>query len=170
MRRSGSTPGFTSRLQPTAYGASDHTLLADAQPGRKHGGAVNAVSCLEVTISRDPLRISDQARPRGLRDPLTTDGPANFPLVRSTDGSPVLLDGRAIAPANPVGGEDLHSRSIWLFVYRRVYVPRKDLFFSYEHQEINASRVNFAVPISRATLGPSTLPVRSVSARIHEVQ
>ena len=144
--------GFTSLVPQPIESLQEYqitTLLAEPQFGRNMAAQVNAVSRSGGNDFHGTLYGFLTSRSLRARDPFDlTDGPANFPLVRSTDGSPVLLDGRAIAPANPVGGEDPYTRSQYGFVIGGPIVREKThFFFSYEHQEINASREsNFAVP------------------------
>jgi hypothetical protein len=88
----------------------------------------------------------------------TERGPATFPLVRidrnpdgTTKETPVMLDGKPLAPPNPVGGENPFTRSQAGFVFGGP-IRREGTFFftSFERQDIHASQEShFAVPTVR---------------------
>ncbi len=135
------------------------TLLPEPQLGRNMGAQINAVSRSGGRAFHGTLYGFLTDRRLKARDTFDlTGGPATFPLTRSSDGSPVrigrlnsagqLVDVRPLAPANPVGGENPFTRGQYGFVLGGPLVKDwTNFFFSYEHQDINASREShFAVP------------------------
>jgi hypothetical protein len=144
--------GFTSLVPQPIESLQEYqitTLLAEPQFGRNMAAQVNAVSRSGGNDFHGTVYGFLTSRSLRARDPFDlTGGPSNFPLVRSSDGSAVVLDGRPLSPANPVGDEDPYTRGQYGFVLGGSIVREKTHFFlSFEHQEINASREsNFAVP------------------------
>jgi hypothetical protein len=142
--------GFTSLVPQSIESVQEFqitTLLAEPQFGRNMGAQVNAVSrsggsglhgTLYGFFTDSALRARDRFDFSG--------GPATYPLI--ANGQPVLLNGQPIAPANPVGGEDSYTRAQYGFVLGGPISRGKTFFFfSFEHQDINASREShFAVP------------------------
>lgn len=134
------------------------TLLPEPQLGRNMGAQINAVSKSGGQQFHGTVYGFLTDRRLNARNPFDlTGGPAAFPLTRS-DGTAVrigrlttagqLTDIRPLAPANPVEGENPFTRGQYGFVFGGPIVKdRTHFFFSYEHQDINASREShFAVP------------------------
>jgi hypothetical protein len=146
------------------------TLLPEPQLGRNMGAQVNGVSRSGGAQYHGTLYGFFTDRRLKARDAFDlTGGPANFPITRSSyknlaittrvpDGRPVQIsrllsngqvaDIRPLAPANPVGGENPFTRGQYGFVFGGPVVKEKThFFFSFEHQDINASKEShFAVP------------------------
>src|SRR4030095_9473069 len=125
------------------------TLLAEPQFGRNMGAQVNAVSRSGGNDFHGTIYGFLTNRSLKARDAFDyTGGPSTFPLLRASDRSPITLDGRALAPANPVGDEDPFTRAQYGFVIGGPIVKEKThFFFSFERQDINARREShFAVP------------------------
>jgi hypothetical protein len=152
------------------------TLLPEPQLGRNMGAQVNGVSRSGGTNYHGTLYGFFTDRRLKARDAFDlTGGPATFPLTRSAlkykeapnalvprvdppDNKPVsigrrlsngqLADLRPLAPANPVGGENPFTRGQYGFVFGGPVVKEKThFFFSFERQDVNASREShFAVP------------------------
>ena len=125
------------------------TALGDVRFGRNFGGQVNTVTksgeygfhgSLYGFLTDDGLNA---------RDFFDSDarGAANV-LRRSSDGSPVTLDGQPLAPSTPAGGENKLTRGQGGFAVGG-RVPRTKWFFfhSFERQEEDSEREShFAVP------------------------
>ncbi len=150
------------------------TLLPEPQLGRNMGAQVNGVSRSGGSQYHGTLYGFFTDRRLKARDAFDlTGGPATFPITRSalkhpeapsstvprvTDDKPVLIrrllsngttvDTRPLAPANPVGGENPFTRGQYGFVFGGPVVKEKThFFFSFERQDVNASREShFAVP------------------------
>jgi len=143
--------GFTTLVPQPIESLQEYqitTLLPEPLFGRNMGAQVNAVSRSGGNDFHGTLYGFLTDRRLKARDPFdNTGGPATFPLLRS-DGTPILLDGRPLAPANPVGGEDPYTRGQYGFAVGGPIVREKTHFFlSFERQVINASREShFAVP------------------------
>jgi len=144
--------GFTSLVPQPIESLQEYqitTLLAEPQFGRNMGGQVNAVSRSGGNDFHGTLYGFLTNRSLNARDPFDyTGGPATFPLLRSSDRTAITLDGRPLAPANPVGDEDPYTRGQYGFVFGGPIVKdRTQFFFSFERQDINARREShFAVP------------------------
>lgn len=144
--------GFTSLVPQPIESLQEYqitTLLPEPQFGRNMGAQVNAVSRSGGNDFHGTLYGFLTSRSLKARDPFDyTGGPATFPLLRASDRSPITLDGRALAPANPVGDEDPYTRAQYGFVFGGPIVKEKThFFFSFERQDINARREShFAVP------------------------
>jgi hypothetical protein len=134
------------------------TLLPEPQLGRNMGAQINGVSRSGGKNFHGTLYGFFTDSSLKARDTFDlTGGPATYPLKRA-DGTAVtigrlttagqLVDVRPLTPANPVGGKNPFTRGQYGFVLGGPVV--KDwthFFFSYEHQDINASREShFAVP------------------------
>jgi hypothetical protein len=145
------------------------TLLPEPQLGRNMGAQVNGVSRSGGSSYHGTLYGFFTDRRLKARDAFDlTGGPATFPITRSAyngvavprviDNKPVLIgrllsngqlvDVRPLEPANPVEGENPFTRGQYGFVFGGPLVKEKThFFFSFEHQDINASKEsNFAVP------------------------
>lgn len=144
--------GFTSLVPQPIESLQEYqitTLLPEPQFGRNMGAQVNAVSRSGGNDFHGTLYGFLTSRSLRARDPFDyTGGPATFPLLRGSDRSPITLDGRALAPANPVGDEDPYTRAQYGFVFGGPIVKEKThFFFSFERQDVNARREShFAVP------------------------
>ena len=146
------------------------TLLPEPQLGRNMGAQVNGVSRSGGSQYHGTLYGFFTGRALKARDAFDfTGGPATFPITRSNlknlaittrvaDGKAVMIgrrlspvqlaDVRPLAPANPVGGENPFTRGQYGFVFGGPVVKDKThFFFSFERQDINASKEShFAVP------------------------
>jgi len=148
------------------------TLLPEPQLGRNMGAQVNGVSRSGGSQYHGTLYGFFTDRRLKARDAFDlTGGPATFPITRSAmknlaippalrvvDGKAVsigrrlsptqLVDVRPLAPVNPVGGENPFTRGQYGFVFGGPVVKDKThFFFSFERQDINASKEShFAVP------------------------
>jgi Carboxypeptidase regulatory-like domain len=150
------------------------TLLPEPQLGRNMGAQVNGVSRSGGANYHGTLYGFFTDRRLRARDAFDlTGGPATFPITRSSlknlsvppdhpfarvaDNRPVMIgrlvngelrDNKPLAPANPVGGENPFTRGQYGFVFGGPVVKEKThFFFSFERQDINASKEShFAVP------------------------
>ncbi len=145
------------------------TRLPEPQLGRNMGAQVNGVSRSGGTQYHGTLYGFFNDRRLRARDAFDlTGGPATFPITRSAlknvlvprviDNKPVLIgrllnngqlvDVKPLQPANPVGGENPFTRGQYGFVFGGPVVKEKThFFFSFERQDINASKEShFAVP------------------------
>jgi hypothetical protein len=144
--------GFTTLIPQPIESVQEYqitTLLPEPQFGRNMGAQVNAVSRSGGSEFHGTLYGFFTDRRLKARDAFDlTGGPASFPLVRRSDSSAVLFNGAPLAPANPVNGEDPYTRGQYGLVLGGPLVSeRTQFFFSFEHQDINASREShFAVP------------------------
>jgi len=153
--------GFTSLVPQSIESVQEFqitTLLPEPQFGRNMGAQVNAVSRSGGSGYHGTLYGFFTDKRLMATDPFDyTGGPANFPITRSVangslpdfaDGAAVLFNGRPLAPANPVDGENAYTRGQYGFVFGGPVVKGKTFFFtSFEHQDINASKEShFAVP------------------------
>jgi hypothetical protein len=146
--------GFTSLVPQPIESVQEFqiiTLLPEPQFGRSMGAQVNAVSRsggVDFHGTVYGFLTDKRLRARDAFD--FTGGPATFPLVRPSDGTPVRLEfGNALlAPRNQSGGENPYTRAQYGFVLGGPLGSQKTNFFvSFEHQDINASREShFAVP------------------------
>jgi Carboxypeptidase regulatory-like domain len=153
--------GFTSLVPQSIESVQEFqisTLLAEPQYGRNMGAQVNAVSRSGSSHYHGTAYGFLTDKRLRARDPFDFEGgPASFPITRSVangslesvaDGAPVSFNGLPLAPANPVAGENAYTRGMYGFVLGGPVVPSKTfVFFSFEHQDINASKEShFAVP------------------------
>ncbi len=150
------------------------TLLPEPQLGRNMGAQVNGVSRSGGAKYHGTLYGFYTDRRLRARDAFDfTGGPATYPITRSSimgvqmnnklvqrvvDNKPVLIcrlpsncrpeDLRQLEPVNLVGGENPFTRGQSGFVFGGPVVKDKThFFFSFEHQDINASKEShFAVP------------------------
>lgn len=143
--------GFTSLVPQSIESLQEFqmtTLLADPQYGRNMAAQVNAVSRSGSSAFHGTLYGFFTGRKLRARDFFDLNGgPERFPL-RRFDGVPVLLDGRPLQPLNPVEDEDAFTRGQYGLVIGGPISKEKTLFFfSFEHQDINATKESsFAVP------------------------
>jgi len=155
--------GFTSLVPQSLesmQGFQIITLLPEPQLGRNMGAQVNGVSRSGGTNYHGTLYGFFTDRHLKARDAFDlTGGPATFPITSSVIvNKPVLIgrrlstgqlmDVKPLAPANPVGGENPFTRGQYGFVFGGPVVKEKThFFFSFEHQDVNASKEShFAVP------------------------
>ena len=144
--------GFTSLVPQSIESVQEYqitTLLPEPQYGRNLGAQADAVSRSGGTEYHGTLYGFITDKRLKARDAFDlTGGPATFPITRARDGAPVLLDGKPLAPANPVDGENPFTRAQYGAVFGGPIVKEKTHFFlSFEHQDINASKEShFAVP------------------------
>jgi hypothetical protein len=142
--------GFTSLVPQSIESIQEFqiiTLLPEPQFGRNMGAQVNAVSRLGGIGYHGTLYGFITDRRLKARDPFDlAGGPASFPL--RANGQNVLLDGEEVIRPNPVDGENRFTRAQYGVVFGGPIVKQKThFFFSFEHQDINASREShFAVP------------------------
>ena len=156
--------GFTSLVPQTIESLQEFriiTLLPEPQFGRNLGAQVNAVSRSGGNEYHGALYgffTNDALRARDVFD--LTGGDSIYPITRRSDGSPILIDGRPLAPLNPVEGENQYTRGQYGFVLGGPVVKEKLFFFgSVERQNIDANREShFAVP----TVAERGLTVRGV--------
>jgi hypothetical protein len=154
--------GFTSLVSQSIESVQEFhvtTSLAESQFGRNLGGQVNAVSRAGERRFHGAAYGFFTDRRLIARDPFDlTGGPANFPIVRASDGRAVqvaeqnqffqIVNRRPLAPDNPVGGENAFTRAQAGFVASGpVGTDSATFFLAYEHQNVNANREShFAVP------------------------
>lgn len=154
--------GFTSLVSQSIESVQEFhvtTLLAESQFGRNLGGQVNAVSRAGERRFHGAAYGFFTDRRLIARDPFDlTGGPANFPIVRASDGRAVqvaeqnqffqIVNRRPLAPENPVGGENAFTRAqAGLVLSGPVGTDSATFFLAYEHQNVNANREShFAVP------------------------
>ncbi len=144
--------GFTSLVPQSIESLQEFrviSLLPEPQFGRTSGGQVNAVSRSGGSEYHGMLYGFFTNRSLKARDVFDlTGGPSNFPIIRASDGAPVLVNGAPLAPANPVEGENPFTRGQYGVVFGGTVVKDKMNFFvSFERQDLKASREShFAVP------------------------
>lgn len=154
--------GFTSLVSQSIESVQEFhvtTLLAESQFGRNLGGQVNAVSRSGDRQFHGSVYGFFTDRRLIARDPFDlTGGPANFPIVRASDGRAVqvaeqnqffqIVNRRPLAPDNPVGGESAFTGAqAGLVLSGPVGSDPATFFLAYEHQNVNANREShFAVP------------------------
>ncbi len=142
--------GFTSLVPQSIESIQEFqiiTLLPEPQFGRNMGAQVNAVSRLGGIGYHGTLYGFITDRRLKARDTFDLKGgPASFPLI--ANGQNVLLDGEPIINPNPVDGENRFTRAQYGIAFGGPIVKQKThFFFSFERQDINASREShFAVP------------------------
>jgi hypothetical protein len=144
--------GFTSLVPQTIESLQEFriiTLLPEPQFGRNLAAQVNAVSRSGGSQYHGMLYgffTNEALRARDVFD--FTGGDVNYPITRRSDGSPILIDGKPLAPLNPVEGENQYTRGQYGFVLGGPVVKEKLFFFgSIERQDLDANREShFAVP------------------------
>lgn len=144
--------GFTSFVPQAIESVQEiqvATLLPEPEFGRNMAAQVNVVSRSGATGYHGGLYGFLSDRSLNARDFFDlTGGPASFQL-RRFDGTPVLLDGIPLAPANPVGSESAFTRGQYGLTFGGPLPGSKaTLFFlSFERQDLHASKESsFAVP------------------------
>ncbi|MCU1266316.1 MAG: hypothetical protein JWM21_2634 [Acidobacteria bacterium] len=126
------------------------TALADARFGRNAGGQVNALSKTGGVNLHGTLYGFLNDRRLNARDVFDQrGGPSSFELRRTTDNSPVLLDGQPLLVTKQARDENAFTRIQMGLAIGGPVKPRSNTFFfsSLEKQIIHANKeTHFAVP------------------------
>jgi hypothetical protein len=128
------------------------TALADARFGRNLGGQVNALTKTgggHYHGSFYGRLTNDRFNARDPFDQTLNGAPASFALTRSTDNTPVMIDGRPLVVQNPAGGKDPFTRWQAGATASGPLKPFENAFFfaSVERMRVRARREShFAVP------------------------
>jgi carboxypeptidase family protein len=144
--------GFTSLVPQSIESLQEFqviTLLPEPQFGRTPGAQANAVSRSGGNDYHGTLYGFFTNKGLKARDPFDLIGTSSSASpILGANGQPVLVNGRELAPADPVEGENPFQRLQYGFVLGGPVIKNKLSFFgSFERQDVNARREsNFATP------------------------
>jgi hypothetical protein len=130
------------------------TAVGDARFGRNAGGQVNAVTKSGTNGVHGSLYgffSSSRFNARNFFDQKTNNGTSVFPIRRSIDGAPVLLDGKPLTTSYDAGNKDPMTHAQAGFTVGGPITPKVGFFFASLEQQIIRGRkeTHFAVPTVR---------------------